>query len=408
MIASRTLTRVARADLCAGCGICAGLSEGGIEMVEAEDGFLRPRQLQSIPEEMERMISTLCPGLGQEVDARGRPSHPLWGPYLEVRTGWAVREDIRFEASSGGALSAILQYLLESGVVSGIVQIIADSDRPWANATTISRSVEEVVRAAGSRYAPSAPLANIDACLSGSEKLAFVGKPCDVAALRALAQIDARVDEVFCAMVSFFCAGVPSSRGAEEIVRALELESETVTEFRYRGRGWPGRATALTRDGEQRSMSYQESWGAILSGHVQHRCKLCADGTGKAADIVCADAWITDESGYPLFEERDGVSLIVARTPIGQELLRQAEAEGALATEPFGIDDLAKMQPGQVSRRTNLLARLAGFYVAGWNVPRYRGLGLSGAIRQGRMGALLRNFLGSVRRGLRRHLVVST
>ena len=48
---------------------------------------------------------------------------------------------------------------------------------------------------------------------------------------------------------------------------------------------------ATLRDGSERSTSYHESWGNILSKHVQHRCKVWADGTGVAADLVCADAW---------------------------------------------------------------------------------------------------------------------
>jgi coenzyme F420 hydrogenase subunit beta len=37
-------------------------------------------------------------------------------------------------------------------------------------------------------------------------------------------------------------------------------------------------------------MSYADSWGGILSRHVQFRCKICPDGTGGFADVVCADA----------------------------------------------------------------------------------------------------------------------
>src|SRR3712207_7050821 len=38
------------------------------------------------------------------------------------------------------------------------------------------------------------------------------------------------------------------------------------------------------------------------------RCKICPDGTGEFADIVCADAWY-GKDGYPDFAEREGRSL---------------------------------------------------------------------------------------------------
>src|SRR5690606_15477419 len=188
--------------------------------------------------------------------------------------------------------------------------------------------------------------AGLGPLLDGTDRLAFVGKPCDVAALRALAAEDPRVNLRFPVMLSFFCAGVPAQAGAEAVLAALGTDLAATESFRYRGNGWPGQATAVLADGSRRSMSYHDSWGGILSRHVQHRCKLCADGTGTAADLVCADAWESDARGYPLFEEAEGISLIVARTALGARLLDEARAAGRIATAPFDPGRLAAIQPG--------------------------------------------------------------
>lgn len=135
-----------------------------------------------------------------------------------------------------------------------------------------------------------------------------------MAALRALGTHDARVSARFPVMLSFFCAGVPSLEGAAGILKALEVEEVEMDLFRYRGQGWPGRTTATRKDGTESSMSYHDSWGNILSRHVQHRCKICADGAGAAADVVCVDARKADADGYPLFEEEDGINLIGSAT----------------------------------------------------------------------------------------------
>lgn len=148
-------------------------------------------------------------------------------------------------------------------------------------------------------------------------------------------------------------------------------------------------------------MSYHDSWGGILSKHVQHRCKICADGTGKAADLVCADAWESDEKGYPVFDERPGVSLIVARTRQGLEILNVARAAGYVETQPFDISKLAAMQPGQRERRRALLARLLALRLMGRPIPRYEGLQIASAARQNPLYRNLRNFLGTLRRGIR-------
>lgn len=402
---SPALARVARGDLCAGCGACAGLAPGKVAMAEAAPGYLRPVQTAPLTAPEEAAIAAACPALGQTVEAGGRRDDVLWGPYLDMRTGHATDRALRHAASSGGALSAILTHLLATGTVSAVVTNGADPGRPAQNETRLVSDAAGVQGAAGSRYAPSAPLAGLAGWLKAhratGQRFAFVGKPCDTAALRALTQRDPGVAAAFPVILSFFCAGVPSHAGGRAVLKALEAPEDQVAAFRYRGNGWPGRATASLRDGTERSMTYHDSWGKILSRHVQHRCKICADGTGTAADLVCADAWEADAEGYPLFTEAEGQSLIVARTPLGAEILAKAEAAGALATAPFDVATLAAIQPGQRERRRALLARLTALRLVGRPVPAYRGLRLAEAARQNPLARNLKNFLGTLRRALR-------
>ncbi len=147
-------------------------------------------------------------------------------------------------------------------------------------------------------------------------------------------------------------------------------------------------------------MSYHDSWGGILSHHVQMRCKLCADGTGTADDIVCADAWESDSVGYPLFDEAPGVSLIMARTDLGARLVAEARTAGWINTQPFDISNLTSIQVGQRDRRRALLARLIGRRIAGKPIPNYKGLQLLAASRQNTIKNNVKNFLGTLRRTL--------
>ncbi len=403
---SPALARVARGDLCAGCGACAGLAPGRIAMEVAAPGFLRPRQSGPLGPAEEARIARICPGLGQGVAAAGRRDDPLWGPYLGMFTGWATDPELRFAGASGGALSALIAHLLASGTVDAVVANGPHPAHPARNETRVLTDPAEVTATAGSRYAPSAPLAGLAGWLAEhratGRRFGFVGKPCDAAALRALGDGDPEVAAAFPVILSFFCAGVPSHAGGEAVLAALGADPAGVAGFRYRGMGWPGRATARLEDGSERSMSYHDSWGKILSKHVQHRCKICADGTGTAADIACADAWETDAKGYPLFDEAPGISLIVARTPLGQEILAAARAAGRIGTGDFDPARLVAMQPGQRERRRALLARILALRLVGRPVPRYRGLQLWPAARQNPLRRNLKNFLGMLRRALLR------
>jgi coenzyme F420 hydrogenase subunit beta len=366
------------------------------------DGFLRPRQHRPLPDQTERAIERSCPGLGvAQTPAAGARDDALWGPYLNVRTGFARDPDLRHRASSGGALSALLVHLLKAGEVERIVQVAADPARPEANRTVTSSRLPEVFAAAGSRYAPSAPLSDIDRELDRPGRFAFVGKPCDVAALRALAQSDPRVDRKVAYMISFFCAGVPSLRGVGEVLEGLGVQPGALAAFRYRGHGWPGSATAVLRDGRTARMSYAQSWGGILSRHVQFRCKICADGVGGAADVVCADAWHCDARGYPLFEEADGHSLVLTRTARGEALVQRAAAAGTITLRAQSADAIAPMQPGQANRKALVLSRLLAVRLLAAPVPRYLGLRLARAAWARGPWAQARSFVGTLRRAWR-------
>jgi len=401
-----SLARVAKGDLCAGCGACAAIAPGKIRMIEAAPGYLRPTQTQPLSTAEDATIADICPGLGQKVAAQGRTDHPLWGPHVAMMTGHATDADMRHMGSSGGALSALLHHMVQEGVVDAVVQVAADPARAVGNATFVNNTRAQIMAAAGSRYAPSAPLAQVQDHLAQHDatgrRFAFVGKPCDAAALAAWRAGDARVAAAFPIIASFFCAGVPSHAGVQALLQAMGTSEEDTARFRYRGNGWPGFATAVDHAGETRQMSYHNSWGNVLSKHVQHRCKICADGTGLAADIVCADAWESDAAGYPVFTDAPGTSLIVARSDVGMQLIDGARAAGRIETSPFDLAALAAIQPGQRERRRGLLARLAALRIAGRPVPHYQGLKIRAAARQNPIKKNVKNFAGMLRRTLRK------
>lgn len=399
---SPTVARVLAGDLCSGCGLCAGVSSGAIAMESEHPGFARPMQSQPISSAAEARIAGCCPGsIVSPWHGDGR-THPFWGPWREALTGAATDPQIRFAGASGGALSALLIHALDQGLVERVLHVEADPAQPTGNRIRWSSTRDEVLAGAGSRYAASSPLAAIDQALSDGGRFAFVGKPCDVSALRQLARFDPRVGEHVPLMLSFFCGGLPSHAGVAEILHAMGLAPEEVSEFRYRGQGWPGMTVARTADGRLREMSYAQSWGRHLSRHVQFRCKICPDAVGGAADIACADAWYGDAAGYPTFEEQEGRSLIMSRTAAGDALLQSARASDAIATEPLAIDEVERMQPAQAQRKRMIIARTAAVRACLQPLPVMRDLNIARAARSARPYDLGHNFLGTMKRVLRR------
>lgn len=400
----RDVRTIVAGGLCSGCGLCAGLGKSddpAFAMRDTAESYRRPVSLRPATREEQALIDAVCPGARIVHDPAGMEAdyHPVWGPLIEVRLGWSSDPALRRNASSGGALSAMLNHLLASGEADYVVQTAADRTAPLRNALTISTTAADVFRAAGSRYSPSSPLEDIGARLDAPGRFVFVGKPCDVAGLRQLARHDPRVDEKVACMIAFMCAGVPSYRGTSALLKAMGVEDEsTVTAFRYRGDGWPGLATAVMADGRKFTMDYDTSWGTILNRHLQFRCKICPDGIGEFADIVCGDGWHCDEQGNPLFDEQDGRSLLITRTARGEALVSRAIAAGALVTEPTQIAQIAHMQPFQARRKGLVLSRFAAMLLTGRRLPRFRGLALAANARKLGARENLRSFLGTLRR----------
>jgi coenzyme F420 hydrogenase subunit beta len=399
------LQQVLQADLCSGCGLCAAIMGASKARMELDArGYLRPALLGPVGEAEDRLIAAVCPGSTVELLPGEGGSSPEWGGMLSVHTGHAVDPELRHQASSGGALSALVQQLLDSGEARFVLQVAASPEVPWLNQVVRSGDAAAVRRASGSRYAPSAPLESVVRCLEEGEPFVVVGKPCDIAALRAYARHDERVDRLVVAMIAFMCGGVPSARGVELLVKRMGAEPSGVLSFRFRGEGWPGRAKALSRSGAEHSMSYNDAWGGILSKHVQLRCKICPDGVGMSADIVCADAWYGDESGYPRFDEQDGRSLVIGRTTKGLALIRAAESAGRLAVQPLDPTEIDRMQPYQLRRTRLVLSRLLAMRLTGRRAPRFGLARLARFAAKAGLMANLRSFLGTVRRSVQGRL----
>lgn len=393
---SRTVSRVLKGQLCTGCGLCVGVADG--TMVTEAPGYSRPAITGPVTSKIEAAIAESCPGakVAPWQDAPHR--HISWGPWHQCLTGYATDPLVRHRASSGGGLSALLIHALATKQIDRVLHVEADPERPTRNRMRWSSTPAEIIEGAGSRYAASSPLVAIDAILDEPGRFAFVGKPCDVSALRQLATVDPRVNERVPLMLSFFCAGIPSHAGADRIVRSLGLEPDDVVQFRYRGNGWPGLTRVETRNGTVREMRYADSWGGELSKEVQFRCKLCPDAVGGVADVACADAWYGGETGYPQFEEQDGRSLILTRTVAGEALLKGAVDSGALDVDPLPIGEIDLMQPGQARRKRLVAGRLLACTVTGSPRPEVAGLDVGRAARTASLAENLKNCLGTIRR----------
>jgi coenzyme F420 hydrogenase subunit beta len=296
-----------------------------------------------------------------------------WGPILEVWEGYALDRKIRFKGSSGGAATALALFCLEKERAFGVLQTGTRPEDPLHNVPVLGKSKEELLACTGSRYSPAAPCERFDWIREASRPIVFIGKPCDVVALRKSQAADPKINENISLAISIFCAGTPTTEGAHNILGELGVKHGEVEELRYRGCGWPGMTSAKVRGGGGRThqMTYQESWGNILSNHVQFRCRLCPDATGEFADVSCGDPWYREiESG------EHGWSLVLARTRRGREVLQEAVKADYVKLERVGPSVVPQSQKALLTRRRHLWGRLLMMQMMRVPVPRYTGFSL--------------------------------
>ncbi|SHE24680.1 Coenzyme F420 hydrogenase/dehydrogenase, beta subunit C-terminal domain [Actinomyces glycerinitolerans] len=370
------INRVVDSLNCSGCGLCAQFE--GVTM-QLQGGFMRPTVSPEAASRMDseelRHFRASCPGIRTQAQ---RPAGVQWdsdfGPVLGAWEAYATDETIRHQGSSGGVLTAIASWLLESGRACRVVGARKDRDDPSHTLTQTVEAAQEVLTLAGSRYAPAANAAAPDAATSGT---AFIGKPCEAQAIRSLSRERGQRPII----LSFFCAGTPDQRATDRLLDELFTGTDAdrtrpLCDMRYRGHGWPGEFTAVAADGTTVSTSYSESWGRALGPTVQWRCRVCPDGVGEYSDITASDFWRATPDGYPDFTEGAGVSALLARTPQGLEIIRDAAKAGVISVSPLDLDDLRAVQPYQHGRRDFLVSRRTAARLMGLRTPRMTGFGI--------------------------------
>jgi coenzyme F420 hydrogenase subunit beta len=352
---ARTVDR----DLCNGCGVCASLTSRIAMGLDAK-GFARPIVSGGdTPRDalLAKSFREICPGIARSVPERDRRTFdPIFGPCVAAFVGHASDPEIRFVGSSGGVLTALAKWMLETGERKRIGCARASDELPTQTVPVVVSKPSEILATAGSRYAPVS-VGALAGSLTADDVL--ISKPCETAGVEAFKR-HARVDRPL--LLSFFCAGTPSQHATERLVSTLGGASSSVTNLRYRGHGWPGDFAFTGGDGVVASASYSQAWGKTFSRDLQKVCATCPDGTGWLSDISVGDYWQVDKSGYPLFEEKDGRSVVIARTQVGLDLIRRAMASDVLVLETIDITapTLRSCQPYQVARREMLLARVLG------------------------------------------------
>ena len=401
------LHQIVEHGMCIGCGICQSIAGSGvISMQPVRNGSERPVIVGELDQTTMDKIIDICPGTHIEglpecmVDESSNYDE-VWGIWRKIALAWAEEANVRYIGSTGGLLTALGLYLVESEEVDFLLHATSSKTNPTFGERWISRNREQVLRGAGSRYGPTATLIDVleilERCERTGESFALIGTPCDITAMRNLATLDSRVGQFCRYQLAMVCGGFMKPSGMREFLDGLGLDVEQIADLRYRGYGCPGPTRIETHEGKVIERNYLEFWGEDESAwQLPFRCKVCADGIGDAADIAVSDTW---DGGSPTWQgQKDdpGTNAVIVRSRTGEELLDRATAAGYVSLgEALTPRDMDRYQPHQVNKKCSVWARFVGMRSAGKVVPDVRGLRLKPLARRNSLGENLSQARGS-------------
>jgi len=359
-----SLSDIVDNGLCIGCGLCQSVAGNDkIKISMSSKGRLEPKEINKLQSDTFEKIKKVCPGViveglpKNEIDKNSK--HDLiWGYYRSLLYSWSTNEQIRFQSSTGGLLNGLSLYLLETKKVDFILHTAGDPSHPMRSLPKFSYTKEDLLNSESrSRYGPASPLSRFNEALDTNQNFAFVGKPCDIAAIRQLSKSDNRVDKQCKYLLTLVCGGSTEFTKSQDFIKSFDVKEEDLTEFRYRGYGNPGKMYIKTKTGKEFDREYNSFWGEESTWRVHFRCKICPDAIGECSDIAALDTW---RGGSPKGED-EGYNAAIVRTQKGSDLLNDAIKSGYIMKgDELKIEDINDFQPHQVNKKKAVYARHLG------------------------------------------------
>jgi coenzyme F420 hydrogenase subunit beta len=289
------------------------------------------------------------------------------GRFLTCHVGHAHDAEIRWDAASGGIVTALLIAGLRKGLFDGALVTLMNPEAPLEPMPILATTEQEIKAAAGSKYCPVASNVRLREILDAEGRFAVVGLPCHIHGLRMAQTRIPKLRRKVAVCISLFCGLNMSPLGTRVALNKRQVPIDQVTELRYRGEGWPGALQVQLRDGQMYREHLYSYFGRSFSAYEMDRCTLCNDAFGELADISCGDAWLPE---YTANDDR-GTSVVIVRDTRGQDLL--ASLGPALELAPLDADRAAASQKSALTWKKDCLrAKVALARLTGKETPTYK------------------------------------
>ncbi len=338
------LSGVIESGMCIGCGSC--------EMVDPSVRVsLNPKKLIYEPETAGGLAAaSVCPAVAVDYEGLQNylfPGEPI-GPYGVVRSvhlAQSTEIDRNVKASSGGLIKEVLRHLLSTGQIDGVIALKhVDGIEFAAQLVTAAEGIDTLP---GSIYHNLKQTAALELLRDTPGRLAIVAIPCQLEGMYAWVRGFApELREKIVLSVGLLCGWQYSHHSINAMGEYLGFDPAAISDISYRGGGPVGKFTVTMADGQQHTASRRVDFGyqvAFDRTFNTSRCHVCVNHSNFLADLVVGDAWLPST----VFT-KTGVSLVVCRTKLAQQVMTDLVDTGACVSIEVSEEEIRESQTDRV------------------------------------------------------------
>jgi len=250
------------------------------------------------------------------VFGRNRTADEPLGVKIGIFSARCADEKTLTKSQDGGVVTALLQHALETKLIDRAILVGRDSGEPWKPFPAIASTEDEILLNAGSKYTATGSLGGLAEATTGypGSKLAFVGVPCQIQALRRIATSPhgaRKLAEAVKLAIGLFCYNTykynPLFIG---YIKEQKLDPERISRIEIRS----GQFKAYYGTEAKLDVPVKN-----LESYTHSGCSKCQDFTAELADIS-----IGHEGS------KVGWCTVITRTQEAHNFLQSAAKAGAL------------------------------------------------------------------------------
>jgi coenzyme F420 hydrogenase subunit beta len=271
------------------------------------------------------------------------------GNYKELLLARSADTGILRTSTSGGVTTSILLHCLQNRLIDGAIIVVDNPKDPVNTKCIIAHNKKEILTRSRSRY-HLIPLVEIISKIENEKKLAFVGLPCHIQAVRRLQEIGNKKSKAISLLIGLYCGQNQSIKLTKFMLNNLKINPKDVRKLAYRGPKWSGGFNVKTDD---RSLEFSKELCDFTNYmFIPKRCIICYDFTGEFSDISLGDAWSKKPSEY-------GWNEVIVRSKQGSDIIKEMVKNNAICIEDISLKTILSSHRGNfASKKKGISVRI--------------------------------------------------